>query len=213
VATALDELSKQPVATTGAVLTAGEELRPTGSDRALLSRVAELTGGKVRDTLAGIFTDREAKRFSYRNLTVPLILLAGLLMLAGVASRRLAMPEGLSRFRSAVASRLARPKERRAERAAARAEEARAQVQTLDALRDVKQKSAGHAPPVVRDDVAPASVPRFARAPVPPRGAPAAPPRTPTSAPSGAAGGAGPPSTRQLSAAEILLARRRGRKG
>ena len=57
IATALDEMSGEPVGTTGAVLTAGEELRPTRIRfRALLARIAELTGGKVRDTLAGSST-------------------------------------------------------------------------------------------------------------------------------------------------------------
>ncbi|MCB9576819.1 MAG: VWA domain-containing protein [Polyangiaceae bacterium] len=209
VATALDELSKQPVATTGAVLTAGEELRPTGSDRALLSRVSELTGGKVRDTLAGIFTDREAKRFSYRNLTVPLLFLAAFLLLSGVAARRLAMPEALSRLKARVAGGLSRPRERRAQKAAEQAREAEAQTQTLEALQSAKQRTTVHAPPVVRDDIAPASVPRFARAPVPPPGQPPPPAASP---PPAAGAAAGPPSSRQLSAAEILLARRRGRK-
>ena len=46
----------------------GDELRPTGTDRGLLRRIAELTGGKLRDTLAGIFPDRDAERFAYTPL-------------------------------------------------------------------------------------------------------------------------------------------------
>ena len=66
VATAKDELTNEAVGTTGAVLTAGEELRPTGSDRALLGRITTMTGGKMRDTLAGVYDDRAARRFVTR---------------------------------------------------------------------------------------------------------------------------------------------------
>jgi uncharacterized membrane protein len=93
VATAKDEISGDAIATTGTVLTAGEELRPTGSDRALLTRIASMTGGKVRDTLAGAFDDRAARRFAYTPIGSALALCAALAMLFGVASRRLGSPE------------------------------------------------------------------------------------------------------------------------
>jgi hypothetical protein len=95
IAVARDEVAGVPVATTGAVLTAGEELRPTGTDHALLSRVAELTGGKRRDTLAGIFNDRAGRRFAYRDITTALVLVAAFAFLLAIAARRLALPEGL----------------------------------------------------------------------------------------------------------------------
>ncbi len=93
VATAKDELTGDAIATSVAVLTAGEELRPTGSDRALLTRIATMTGGKVRDTLAGAFDDRAARRFAYTPIGTYLVLAAALAMLFGVASRRLGSPE------------------------------------------------------------------------------------------------------------------------
>ncbi|HEY1958833.1 MAG TPA: VWA domain-containing protein [Polyangiaceae bacterium] len=92
VATAKDEASGEAVGTTGAVLGAGEELRPTGSDRILLNRVATMTGGKVRDTLAGLYDDRAARRFAYKPLLPLLSLVAACAMLLGVASRRLGVP-------------------------------------------------------------------------------------------------------------------------
>ena len=95
IAVARDEVAGVPVATTGAVLTAGEELRPTGTDHALLSRIAELTGGKRRDTLAGIFNDRAGRRFAYRDITMALVLVAAFAFLLAIAARRLALPEGL----------------------------------------------------------------------------------------------------------------------
>jgi uncharacterized membrane protein len=98
IAVARDEIAGQPVATTGAVLTAGEELRPTGTDYAILTRVAELTGGKRRDSLAGIFDDRAGRRFAYRDITMPLLLVAAFALLLAVAARRLSLPEELFAF-------------------------------------------------------------------------------------------------------------------
>jgi Ca-activated chloride channel homolog len=206
VATAIDELADKPVATTGAVLTAGEELRPTGSDRALLARLTELTGGKLRENMAGIFRDREARRFAYESLTSNLLLAAALAMLLGVAARRLALPERLT----AIPMRWRQRARARAERRAVELEQVSRQTaaQTLDALRERKARVAAQAPspahaPVVAD-AAPPSMPHFGHAARPSSAVRAAPP--------GAAPIAPPhPSQRQLSAAEILLARRRGR--
>lgn len=97
VVAARDELTGELVGTTGAALGAGEELRPTGSDLALLGRIADLSGGKRRDTLAGIFADRATRRFAYDDPSRGLALAAALLLLSAVAARRLAMPEALSR--------------------------------------------------------------------------------------------------------------------
>jgi hypothetical protein len=96
VATAKDEVTGESVGTTGAVLTAGEELRPTGSDRALLTRIAQMTGGTMRDTLAGIYDDRAARRFAYSPLAGLLVLLSAIAMLLGVAARRLGVPTFVS---------------------------------------------------------------------------------------------------------------------
>ncbi|MEZ4226905.1 MAG: VWA domain-containing protein [Polyangiaceae bacterium] len=207
VATALDDVKGSALATTGAVLTAGEELRPTGTDRAMLSRIAEVTGGKTRDTLTGIFNDRDALRFSYLQLTFPLLLAAALGLLFGVAARRLAVPEVFARTRARIRARSDARAERRA-RSRARQTEAEAQaMSTLEALRDVKQHAppAGRPPPVaaappstVRSDAPPASVPHFARRP---------------SSTRSEARPAEAPSASGKTAAEILLARRRGRHG
>jgi hypothetical protein len=92
VVTAKDEVTGEPVGTTGGVLTAGEELRPTGSDRVLLARIASMTGGRERDTLAGLFDDRAARRFAYRPLAPMLAVVAAVAMLLAVAARRLGIP-------------------------------------------------------------------------------------------------------------------------
>ncbi|HEY3494896.1 MAG TPA: VWA domain-containing protein, partial [Polyangiaceae bacterium] len=93
VATALDETNGSPLGIAGAALAAGEELRPTGTDRALLGRITELSQGKLRDTLAGIFEDRPPRRFAYSSITAALTLLATFGLLLMVVARRLALPE------------------------------------------------------------------------------------------------------------------------
>lgn len=103
IAVAKDEVDGRPVATTGAVMTAGEEMRPTGTDFALLNRIAELTGGTRRDTLAGIFHDRAARRFAYQDVTTVLLICAALALLLAVAARRLAVPDRVARWASRVA--------------------------------------------------------------------------------------------------------------
>jgi uncharacterized membrane protein len=92
VTTARDETSGETAATTGSVLAAGEELRPTGSDRALLARVASMTGGRVRDTLAGLFDDRAGRRFAYASTVRFLVWISAVCMILGVAARRLGLP-------------------------------------------------------------------------------------------------------------------------
>ena len=212
IATAIDELSKDPVGTTGAVLTTGEELRPTGSDRGLLARIASMTGGKQRDTLAGVFNDRVEQRFAYRDFQALLLLLGALALLFGVAARRLAIPEGLS----ALPARWRARAKRRADRKAA-AEARRDGTETVGALLGAKERGAAHRPRVEDGDAAPPSVPSFARPPpvakAPVTAAATPPPPGKQPAPKRpAAPDAAPASGRQMSAAEILLARRRGRQ-
>jgi hypothetical protein len=92
VVSAIDQQSSQVAATTGAVLSRGQELVSTGTDRALLRKVAELSGGKLRDTLAGVFEDRPARRASYQDITALLFSIAAFSLLFGVSVRRLALP-------------------------------------------------------------------------------------------------------------------------
>ena len=232
IAVARDEISGKPVATTGAALTAGEELRPTGSDSALLSRIADLTGGKKRDTLAGIFSDRAARRFAYRDITAQLLLVAAFALLLAVAARRLSIPEGAYQWLGRAVR--WRPWARRPEGPPAPGG-ASAQA-TLESLMKSKQETAEQRrQPVAAPNMpAPGQVPVSAapaawRAPPTPAAgsSPAGTTRQPRAAtapvtragrrpaqpsPAGAQGG-GPPSSRPLTAAEILLQRRKGRRG
>ena len=187
VATAVDELSRDVVGTTGAVLTAGEELRPTGTDRVLLQRIATMTGGKVRDTLAGAFLDRAVRRFAYTELGAGLALVAATALLLGVAARKLAFPE--------VLARAAKPGEKRARAA----RPAPTPIATADALLRAKARA---------DDRAAAETHSLGRRDGPAEASGPATLRPPPSARPPAAG-----EGRKLTAAEILLARRRGQRG
>lgn len=257
---ARDELSGEVVGTTGAVLTAGEELRPTGSDLALLSRIAELSGGKKRDTLAGIFADRASRRFSYKDATPPLILIAAFALLLAVAARRLAAPEALVAWVSRI-------KARRSAQGIVEPAAPPPPTATVDALLQAKQRAQaareaprpapdlGRSAPAARAggsaaggsaSAAPASagspagstLPTAAGAPLKPtpgvargpgvagstsvsgagaqRTAPGAAPAARTGV---AAGNDRPPPSqgagqgRQLTAAEMILARRKGKRG
>ncbi len=89
VADVRDEATGKSVGTTGARLSAGDELEPTGTDGALLARIAALTGGRVRTTLDGVFGDRSTSRQGFRPLAAWLSSLAALAMLLAAAARRL----------------------------------------------------------------------------------------------------------------------------
>jgi uncharacterized membrane protein len=206
VASLVDEQTQVLEATTGAVLTLGDELRPTGTDRGLLRRITAQSGGKLRDTLAGIFLDRDAERFAYSSIGPWLSCIAALGLLLAVASRRLTVPEFMERawidFRAP----------RQTPSPAAHEAPATALVGALQRVRTRKQAPA--------QDQAPASVPRFSRPPpaaaveaTPP--APLAPRRAsvpPASAIANAPPAPRAPGARPQTAAEILLARRRSRK-
>ena len=211
VATAIDEAKGTPAGIAGAILSAGEELRPTGTDRALMTRIAELSGGKLRDTLAGIFEDRPGLRFAYQSLTHLLLLLSTFGLLTMVAARRLALPKAVLALPERWRARTAERAERAERRARARAERAAAGNDlpgtTLEALRQAKSRSreqeppaAGRAPPIAAAPIGSATIPP------PPRGANDPPARTSDSLPPSV------PPSRPRSAAEILLAKRKRRQ-
>jgi Ca-activated chloride channel family protein len=203
VASLVDDQTRALEATTGAVLTLGDELRPTGTDRALLRRIAEQSGGKLRDTLAGAFLDRDAERFAYASLGPWLLCIAALGLLLAVAARRLTVPEALERAWASL--RAPAPRERAA--AVSPPDAAPTALSALERMRTKKsaaQTTTGAAapPPPTGDRAPAASVPRFTR-PASTSVAQPPPAATPT------APVAGP---RALTAAQILLERRRNRK-
>lgn len=232
VATALDEDTGAQLGIAGASLSAGEELRPTGTDRALLTRITEQSGGKLRDTLAGIFEDRPPRRFAYTSVAPALALAAAFLLLFMVAARRLAMPEFVTalprQWRAQSEQRRAIRDEERARRTSARtmreptgagtragpapeapqaAPSQSAAGSSLDALRQAKARARA----ATTDPRG--SAPAAAASPPPAPGVTASAPR-PAAGPTPARE-ASPPSSRgprPLSAAEILLQRRKGRK-
>jgi Ca-activated chloride channel family protein len=202
VATARDEMSGEAVGTTGAVLTAGEELRPTGSDRALLTRMAAMSGGKMRDTLAGLYDDRQSRRFAYTPLTSPLVLVAGLAMVLGVGARRLGVPAVVTR---ALAAMRARPGQRERQAKALAAAKARAaqQERVNTTLLAAKQRTATHARGSAVAGVMNAGATAVGEQPA--FGQPAA--RGPVPRPASAE-----PQPRPLTAAERLVQKRRDRR-
>jgi uncharacterized membrane protein len=213
VATARDEARPTSVATAGAALSTGEELRPTGTDRALLARIAEISGGKLRDTLAGIFNDRPVRRFAYESLSAPFALLAALGVLLMVTARRLALP-------ASVVALPARLRQARAERREREHKKTRERPEppspTLEVLREAKlrgreQTTSGLASKTNERSAPVARTPSRASAssvtaPTSSNGTTAAAPHT--SVEHSASG----PSSRPRSAAEILLARRKHRQ-
>jgi Ca-activated chloride channel family protein len=208
VASLIDEQTQKLEATTGAVLTLGDELRPTGTDRALLRRIAEQSGGKVRDTLAGVFRDRDAERFAYTPLGPWLLCVAAFALLLAVSVRRLSVPEGLER----VWNELRAPRAREAAAPTTLSQGPTA----VGALKRVRGRK-GPYTPAPRSEPPPPSVPRFSRPPPAPPVAATRPLPPAARAPSGTASPRGsvpplPAATRQPTAAEILLARRRDRK-
>jgi Ca-activated chloride channel family protein len=201
VATLVDEQTQTLEATSGAVLTLGDELRPTGTDRALLRRIAAQSGGKTRDTLAGIFLDRDAERFAYTSLSPWLLCIAAFGLLLAVAARRLSAPEWLEHAWADIITPRSRLEPAPAATAPAATESAATALGALERVRSRKAPPADEPPP---------SVPRFSRPPpLPSQGAQPLPAPRPRST---AAQAPAPPAGRQPTAAEILLARRRGRK-
>lgn len=187
VTSAIDEVNSEVVGTTGAVLSAGEELRPTGTDRLLLGRIATMTGGKVRDTLAGVFLDRSSLRFSYTPLTAHLVLLAALAALLSVAARKLSLP-----------SFAARPRPR--PQPSPQPEPQVPSPPTTAALLQARNRAATPRAPE------PLSIPRR-EAPIAPQ-PPASPGPAPSSPPA-----PDTPAPRKPTAAELLLAKRKNKQG
>lgn len=87
-----DSSTQTLLATTGVELSAGDELKPTGTDHATLRRIAVDSGGKVRETLAGFFQEPIERRFIHVSVDRTLAWLAAALLLASVAARRVRIP-------------------------------------------------------------------------------------------------------------------------
>ncbi len=209
IAIAKDEQSGDVVGTAGAALTAGEELRPTGSDRALLGRISDMTGGKRRDTLAGIFADRASRRFAYQDITALLIICAAFSLLFAVAARRFALPEPVVDFIRRTRDAL---KPRQTEAVAG--PDPRSPDAVVGALLQAKERAtrdrATDARPITPPPVASPGA-GVSRVPAPAARLPGAHSTT-THAASTSVAPTNPavPPPRQLTAAEILLARRKG---
>lgn len=210
-----DAATGQAIGTSAAVHSAGDELRPTGSDPALLARLSAFTGGVTRTSLELVFRDRAAARRAYDDITARIAMLAALLLLTAVAARKLGMPEVLARARERLATRLREP---------APMQPARATSATVGSLLTVKRAGnlAGRAR--TPDPAAEPRPPAVAGLPTPPPPGPrpagaspgrlvprAAPPDRPPP-PEGPAAPPPDPGARPRSTAELLVARRKAKK-
>jgi hypothetical protein len=204
---AKDEVTGEAVGTMGAVLGAGEELRPTGTDRILLGRIASMTGGKMRDTLAGLFDDRAGRRFAYRPVTPPLVILAAVAMLLAVAARRIGVPDVVAAVGQRMRGWRDEAARKRHERAQQAARDQALAIAEQERLRDViLAKRRRDAVPVAADLPPPVKLASLSREPPP---APIPPPPTLGAA---ATPPLAPPPERPLTAAERLALKRRERR-
>ncbi|MCZ7680592.1 MAG: hypothetical protein M5U28_18230 [Sandaracinaceae bacterium] len=92
------------VGSAGVVRPRGDELRGEGTDHALLAQIAALTGGRVRTELGGVFRERPPPAYAYAPIWRPLVVVAMLALLIGVALRRLVLPFGERRARASAVS-------------------------------------------------------------------------------------------------------------
>jgi Ca-activated chloride channel homolog len=92
ITTLKDTVTGELLGITGSDFTSADELRGGGSDAPLLAHLANASKGSVRTTLAGIFNDRGPRRIAYESVDRALLWIAGVLLLAMVAVRRLSLP-------------------------------------------------------------------------------------------------------------------------
>jgi hypothetical protein len=203
----VDEQTQSLEATTGALVTHGDELRPTGTDRGLLRQLAEQSGGKVRDTLAGVFLDRDAERYAYATLSNLLLWLAASSLLLAVAARRLSVPDPLVALWVGLWAPRATPQTEPQSEAPRTSP-----LGAVGALERVRKRREEVAPPSLPRVTRPSNPPPIASPPTPQQpGGVQHPPLKPLVSPQAKQAPAAP--QRQPTAAEILLARRRSRKG
>ncbi len=130
----VDDETGAVVSTAGATLAEGQEATPTGSDRTLLARVAQVSGGKVRESLAGVFDDRGERRFSHLRVAHVLSAVSLVALFASVACRKLSVPETLVRAVARMRVRRATHREGDLVRLREEAERLRAQARATRAL-------------------------------------------------------------------------------
>lgn len=201
VATLRDDTSREVLGTAGASLSLGDELRPTGSDAAALSRISHVTSGKTRATLAGLFDDRGDQRLAYGPLGNVLLVAAAALFFAGIAARRFGMPEALTNLGPKLRAHLAWRRSRNAVMATTAPSAAPAAMDLLKRRQERSEAAPPPAAPLAGARVPP--TPRPAPAPMSPA------PKPPVDAPAPAAP---PPSPAASTSPGVSLAERLAQK-
>jgi Ca-activated chloride channel family protein len=213
---ARDELSGEAVGTTGAVLTAGEELRPTGAIWRCSGRSPSSPAARsgTRSRASSATARRSASRT--RTSRPTLLMLAAFALLLAVAARRLAMPDRVLAWQAAFLARWHRKAPRssprrcrtrrgRSPRCATRRSEARASGRRRHRGRRPQRqrcstrRHAPRRPPVAHT---PAGAPATRRSRRTHAQRPAAPAQKPANT-----ARAGPPSSRPLTAARRSCSR------
>jgi hypothetical protein len=172
-----------------------------------------MTGGKVRDTLAGLFDDRAARRFAYKSIVPWLAVLSALAMLLAVAARRVGVPDVLAamsaRARAHRQERLRRQADEAAEAARSQAVAIEEQTRLRDAIVARRQRDAA-----ASRDFSTTPLGTGSPTPEPPPARPIPAPAAFTPPPLPVAGPAPPPAPteRPLTAAERLALKRRNRR-
>ncbi|NUP07227.1 MAG: VWA domain-containing protein [Polyangiaceae bacterium] len=204
-----DDATGAAIGTSGAVLTSGHEMQPTGSDEGLLMRIAGLTGGKQRDSLEDVFLDRGARRFAYDDASRALTLAAAFALLLSVTARKLGMPEALVHLMARLRRRaVVKP----TEAPVRTAEDTVAVLLAAKRVDPIRKPEEPKSDPAIADSfVKPTASPA-------PRATAIVPPdRNPPPPPPPASSHQAEPSTptqpeRAMSTAELLVARRRAKK-
>lgn len=107
---ARDRQTGLQLAQTAVMVDARAELDTQGSNRRMLRRLAALSGGRERDTLAGVFEERPPRVVAQVSLLDPLLISGALAMLLAVAARRLVVPKSLSRLLARSLTKRATPR-------------------------------------------------------------------------------------------------------
>jgi Ca-activated chloride channel homolog len=81
------------VSLSAASFNGADELRGGGSNAELLAQVSQVTKGRARTSLAGLFDERGIKRVAYDPIDRMLLWVTGALLLFVVAARRLSLPD------------------------------------------------------------------------------------------------------------------------
>ncbi len=209
----VDDDTGAVVSTTGATLNEGQEATPTGTDRTLLARASAVSGGKVRESLVGVFEERGERRFSHLRVAHLLSAISLFALFASVAFRKLTMPERLERALDELRRSRANRRESDVAMLRKETEDLRARAEATRALTEMSRVRVRSDDPRRGDDwpslLARVKSETVAEEPAPTKTSPEVSPRTASGLPTKAPALGDP---KPVSAVELLAKRRRERR-